>query len=74
MANRGRYGLHTGVITMRVSAGSEQYAPFQFPNETMEPMTTSTGTVVFDLPTTTTRAVLRTAIKDEFAEKAFDLK
>jgi len=74
MANRGRYGLHTGVITMRVSAGTEQYAPFQFPNETMEPMTTSTGTVVFDLPTNTTRVVLRTAIKDEFAEKTFDLK
>ena len=72
--NRGRYGLHTGVITMRVSAGGEQYAPFQFPNETMEPVTTTTGTVVFDLPTNTTRAVLRTAIKDESAEKTFDLK
>ena len=74
MANRGRYDAHSGVITMRVSAGGEQYAPFQFPNENLAPMTTTTGTVVFDLPTNTAQAVLRTAIKDEFAEKTFDLK
>jgi len=74
MDNRGRYGVHSGAITMRVSAGGEQFAPFQFPNENLEPMTTTTGTVVFDLPTTTTRAALRTAIGDQFAEKTFELK
>jgi hypothetical protein len=37
-------------------------------------MTTTTGTVVFDLPTTPTRAALRTAIGDQFAEKTFELK
>ena len=74
MNNRGRYGVHSSAITMRVSAGGEQFAPFQFPNENLEPMTTTTGTVVFDLPTTTTRAVLRTAIADQSAEKTFELK
>ena len=74
MANRGRYASHSSVVTMRASAGGEQYAPFQFPNENLEPMTTVSGTVVFDLPTTTTRVVLRTAIADQSAEKTFDLK
>jgi hypothetical protein len=59
---------------MRVSAGGEQFAPFQFPNESLEPMTTTTGAVVFNLPTTTTQAVLRTVIADQSAEKTFELK
>jgi hypothetical protein len=74
MANRGRYGTHSSAITMRVTAGSEQYAPFQFPNENLEAATTVTGNASFDLPPTTTKAVLRTTSGDQTAEKAFDLK
>ena len=72
MENRGRYGPHSS-ITMRVEAGGEQRAPFLFPNETIDDAT-ATGTAAFDLPTTPTRAVLRTTIGDQKAEKTFDLK
>jgi hypothetical protein len=74
MNNRGRYPAYSGSITMRVAAGGEQLAPYQFPNASLEPMTTASGTVVFNLPTTTTRAVMRTTIADQAAEMAFDLK
>jgi hypothetical protein len=74
MSNGGRYPQHTTSITMRVGAGGEQFAPFQFPNEGLESMTTATGTATFDLPPITTKAVLRTAMGDQAAEKTFDLK
>jgi hypothetical protein len=74
MSNRGRYPVHSTQITMRAGTGSEQVAPFQFPNEGLEPMTTATGTASFDLPPTTTKAVVRTAMGDQFAEKTFELK
>ena len=74
MANRGRNYAHSSQITMRVEAGGEQRAPFEFPNESLDPMTTATGSAAFDLPATATRAVLRTALGDQKAEKTFDLK
>jgi hypothetical protein len=74
MNNRGRSSGHSSTITMRVAAGGEQFAPFQFPNENLDPMTTTSGTVTFDLPATTTQIVLRTTIGDESAERPFELK
>jgi hypothetical protein len=74
MANRGRYDAHSIQIMMRVEAGGEQRAPYQFPNETIAAMATATGNAAFDLPTTATRAVLRTTIGDQATEKTFDLK
>ena len=74
MANNGRTDMYTGAVTMRVEAGGEQRAPFQFPSEVIAAKATSTGTVAFDLPTNTTRAVLRTTIGDQTTEKSFDLK
>jgi len=74
MLSHGRYPASTSIIVMRVGAGGEQLAPYLFPNESLEPMTTSTGTAVFDLPTNTTRAVLQTTIADQKAEKTFELK
>jgi hypothetical protein len=74
MANRGRYDGTADAIMMRVEAGGEQRAPFQFPNEPIAAMATATGNAAFDLPTTTTRAVLRTTIGDQTTEKTFDLK
>ena len=74
MANNGRNDTYTGAITMRVEAGGEQRAPFQFPSEVIAAKATATGTAAFDLPTTTTRAVLRTTIGDQTTEKTFDLK
>jgi hypothetical protein len=72
--NRGRYATHSSQIVMRVEAAGEQRAPFQAPNENLDPMTTASGSAAFDLPTTATRAVLRTTIGDQTVEKTFDLK
>jgi hypothetical protein len=74
MANGGRYDAHSSMIMMRVEAGGEQRAPFQFPNEIIAAKATATGSAGFDLPTTTTRAVVRTTIADQKTEKAFDLQ
>ena len=72
--NRGRGSVYTGAIVMRVEAGGEQRAPYQFSSESLEPMTTFNGSATFDLPTSTTRAVLRTTVGDQTTEKTFDLK
>jgi hypothetical protein len=74
MANRGRDDAHSIQIMMRVEAGGEQRAPYQFPNESVPAMATATGNAIFDLPTTTTRAVVRTTIGDQTTEKTFELK
>jgi len=74
MANRGRYDAHSTMIMMRADAGGEQRPPFQFPNTIIAAMATATGNAVFDLPTTATRAVVRTTIGDQTTEKTFDLK
>ena len=74
MANRGRYDAHSTQIMMRADAGGEQRPPFQFPNTVIAAMATATGNAVFDLPTTATRAVVRTTIGDQTTEKSFDLK
>jgi len=74
MANQGRYDASSGAVTMRVDAAGEQRAPFQFPNEIIASKATATGDAIFDLPTTTTRAVLRTTIGDQTTEKTFELK
>jgi hypothetical protein len=72
--NRGRYPIHSGALTMRVAAGGEHLAPGEFPNEAIAPKATVTKDVVFDLPTTTTRATLRSTIGNETAERAFDTR
>jgi hypothetical protein len=74
MMNGSRYPAYTGAIVMRVESGGEQRAPIQTPAESLEAMTTGMGTVIFDLPPNTTRAVLRTTIGDRIVEKTFDLK
>jgi hypothetical protein len=72
--NRGRFDTHTSVVMMRVEGGGEQRAPYLYPNETVAAKATASGAAAFDLPTTTTRAVLRTTIGDQTAEKVFELK
>jgi hypothetical protein len=74
MVNHGRFPVHTGAVTMRVAAGSEVVAPFEFPNQSLDPMGTTADTVLFDLPTTTTKAVLRTTVGDLTMERALALQ
>ena len=72
--NRGRYASHSSLIVLRAEAGGEVLAPWQTPNENLDPMTTASGSATFDLPATTTRVVLRTTFMDQTSEKTFDLK
>ncbi len=74
IANDGRYPVHSGAVTMRVAAAGDLLAPNEFPNEVIDPMSTISPTVVFDLPPTTTSAVLRTMIAKESAERTFELR
>jgi hypothetical protein len=72
--NRGRYASHSSQIVLRAEAGGETRAPWQAPNENLDPMATALGSAAFDLPTTATRVVLRTTFMDQTSEKTFDLK
>ena len=72
--NRGRYASHSSLIVLRAEAGGEVLAPWQTPNENLDPMTTASGSATFDLPPTATRVVLRTTFMDQTSEKTFDLK
>jgi len=58
---------------MRIAVGGDLLAPTEFPNEAIAPKATITKDVVFDLPTTATRVILRSTIGNETAERAFDL-
>jgi len=74
IVNNGRYPIHSGAVTMRVAVGGDLLAPNQFPNEVIDPMSTISPTVVFDLPPTATSAVLRTTIGKDSAERTFELR
>lgn len=74
IANNGRSSASGNMIEMRVEAGGERRAPFQSPNDIIESKATATATVAFDLPTTATRAVLRTTVGDQMVEKTLELK
>jgi hypothetical protein len=72
--NRGRYASHSSLVVLRADAGGETRAPWQAPNENLDPMATALGSATFDLPATATRVVLRTTFMDQTSEKTFDLK
>jgi hypothetical protein len=72
--NRGRYASHSSLVVLRAEAGGETRAPWQAPNENLDPMATASGSATFDLPATATRVVLRTTFMDQTSEKTFDLK
>lgn len=74
MMNRGQYPMHSGGVTMRVAADDAVLAPSEFPNLVVDPMSTNSADVVFDLPTSTTRIVLRTSIAAQAAELPFELR
>ena len=74
IVNDGRYPVHSGAVTMRVAAAGDLLAPNQFPNEVIDPMSTISPTVVFDLPPTATSAALRTMIGKESAERTIELR
>jgi hypothetical protein len=61
MANLGKGAVATGSIVMRLEDGDVVAVPLDFPSEVIQATSTTSATVTFDLPTSTTHAVLRTS-------------
>jgi hypothetical protein len=72
--NRGRAPVHSGLVLFRVAAGSALVAPLESTNEAIEPASTISPTIVFDLPVSTTQAVVRTISGDHSGSRTFDLR
>lgn len=74
LENRGPGPVHSGVVIFRVSAGDAVAVPLDPPNEAIEPAATISPTIVFDLPTSSTQAVLRTVSGDRSNTRTFELR
>ena len=62
IVNNGTGAVFGGNIVMRVAVGDVTVVPVEWPFGAIDRQSTSTETVAFDLPTTTTEATIRTAI------------
>ena len=74
LVNHGRDPLHSGGVTLRVAVDDAVLAPWEFPNEVIDPMSTRSTNVVFDLPTAVTRAMLHTSTSVKAAEYPLQLR
>jgi hypothetical protein len=61
ITNRGRIPEASGSVVMRVEATDALVAPWQSSSDVVDAMSTFSGTATFDLPTTVTKATLRTS-------------
>ena len=68
VANKAPRPAFGGNIVMRVAAGDLLVAPLNFPFEVIDGQSSAIGNVVFDLPTTTTEATVRTTIGAESSQ------
>ncbi len=71
--NRGRVPVQSGVVAFRVSAGGAVAAPLDPPNEVIASAATISPTIVFDLPTSATEAVLKAVSGDRLSTRSFEL-
>jgi hypothetical protein len=65
VANSGTGAFFGGHIVMRVAAGDVLVVPIEWPFGALDRQSTTVETVSFDLPTTTTEAVIKTTIDKE---------
>ena len=72
--NKGRYGIATGDLTLRLTAGGEVLAPFRSPSEVVEPAATYVGDVVFEVPPQITKATLRAELRGKQTEQELTLR
>jgi hypothetical protein len=73
-SNKGRYGIATGDLTLRLAAGGEVLAPFRSPSEVVEAGATYIGDVVFEVPPQITRATLRAELRGTQKEQELTLR
>lgn len=73
LENRARAPVHSGIVTFRVSAGGDVAVPLDPPNEVIEPAAAISPTLVFDLPTAATQAVLKVISGDRSSTRPFEL-
>jgi hypothetical protein len=65
IANRGRSPIASGQVVVRVAAGDLVTTPLEMPNQVIATMETISATLVFDLPPSTTQAVIRTSFNEQ---------
>jgi hypothetical protein len=70
-ANTGQYP--SSGATLRLAAGDQMLAPLDAPGVAIEPRSNESVDVEFEIPTTTTRAVLRGTIGQSSGELAIDI-
>ena len=73
-SNKGRYGMTTGDLTLRLAVGGEVLAPFRSPSEVVEGGATYIGDVVFEVPPQITRATLRAELRGTQKEQELTLR
>jgi hypothetical protein len=70
----GDAGIASSELTLRLVVGDDVLAPTQFPIAVIEAGTTYRGTVEFEVPPDTTRAVLRAMTGDARADVPLTLR
>ena len=65
VANSGTGAFFGGHIVMRVAVGDVLIVPIEWPFGALDRQSTTVETVSFDMPTTTTEAVIKTTIDKE---------
>lgn len=71
--NDGPYAAHSGAATVRVAVGDQVLAPIESPNLVLEPQSTASADVEFELPPSAPRAVIRATTEGSSGEWAFDV-
>jgi hypothetical protein len=71
--NSGRYPAGSGDAVLRLQAGDQVLAPIESPNLVIDANSNASGDVKFEVPSTTTRAVLHATIRGTSAEWPLEL-
>lgn len=74
LENLGRVPVHSGAVMFRAAVGSDLVSPVEPPSEAIEPASTMSSTIVFDLPVSATQAVVRTTAGGRTGAQTFDLR
>ena len=72
--NAGRYAAGSGDAVLRMAAGDQVLAPIEAPNLVVESNAEATGDVEFEVPSSTSRVVLRATLRDVKAEWPLELQ
>ena len=73
IANNGRYPIATSVLTMRLVVEGDVLAPVDAPVNVIDSSATGSLDYVFEVPPSTTRAILRATLQNETTDLPLDL-